>query len=348
LNVSAYGASLVHLDKTGKILTPLYNYLKPYPEKLKEQFYQTYGGEEAVSLQTASPVLGSLNSGLQLYRMRKEREKLFTQVHYSLHLPQFITWVITKQAWSDITSIGCHTQLWDFTKKRYHDWVISEGVAPKLPGLFSSDGAASVRFDNRELLVGVGLHDSSAALIPYLAQFKEPFLLLSTGTWCISLNPFSKSPLTADELNNDCLCYLDYNGNPVKASRLFGGNEHQQQARRLADHYHVEPDYYKEVEYDPEIIKNLTANLEHHAPEKERSSAGGTGVYHGLFGLRDLAPYKTYEAAYHQLMLDIMADQVVSTRRVMDKDDLTQRIFVDGGFSSNTVFMHLLGASFAN
>src|SRR5882762_6854369 len=133
LNVSAYGASLVHIDKKGEILTPLYNYLKPYPEELRKQFYQTYGGEEALSLQTASPVLGSLNSGLQLYRLRKERPKLFTQVNKSLHLPQFITWVVTRQAWSDITSIGCHTTLWDFSKKKYHRWVAAEGVAGKLP-----------------------------------------------------------------------------------------------------------------------------------------------------------------------------------------------------------------------
>ena len=39
------------------------------------------------------------------------------------------------------------------------------------------------------IAVGAGLHDSSAALIPYLSAFREPFILLSPGTWCISLNP---------------------------------------------------------------------------------------------------------------------------------------------------------------
>jgi len=32
LNFSTYGASLVHLDHSGKPLTPLYNYTKPMPE----------------------------------------------------------------------------------------------------------------------------------------------------------------------------------------------------------------------------------------------------------------------------------------------------------------------------
>src|SRR3954467_7029538 len=45
VNFSAYGASFVHLNDLYKPLTSLYNYLKPYPEKLKKQFYDTYGGE---------------------------------------------------------------------------------------------------------------------------------------------------------------------------------------------------------------------------------------------------------------------------------------------------------------
>src|SRR5690606_7351256 len=76
INFSTYGASFVYLDEGGKPLTPLYNYLKPYPEELKQKFYSKYGGEEHFSSQTASPVLGSLNSGMQLYRIKEERPEL--------------------------------------------------------------------------------------------------------------------------------------------------------------------------------------------------------------------------------------------------------------------------------
>ena len=40
---------------------------------IKKQFYDTYGGEEEFSFRTASPVLGSLNSGMQLYRIKYEK-----------------------------------------------------------------------------------------------------------------------------------------------------------------------------------------------------------------------------------------------------------------------------------
>lgn len=32
INVSAYGASFVNIGKNSELITPLYNYLRPYPE----------------------------------------------------------------------------------------------------------------------------------------------------------------------------------------------------------------------------------------------------------------------------------------------------------------------------
>jgi len=46
LNFSGHGASFVHLDAKGFPATPLYDYLKPYPEDLLDQFYQQYGGKK--------------------------------------------------------------------------------------------------------------------------------------------------------------------------------------------------------------------------------------------------------------------------------------------------------------
>ncbi|HXB28584.1 MAG TPA: hypothetical protein VNW49_02140, partial [Puia sp.] len=41
VNFSTYGASFVYVDKDGKPLTHLYNYLKPFPNELSERFYAT-------------------------------------------------------------------------------------------------------------------------------------------------------------------------------------------------------------------------------------------------------------------------------------------------------------------
>ena len=44
INFTAYGASFVYIDGDGKTLTPLYNYLKPYPEDLQHQERPHPGG----------------------------------------------------------------------------------------------------------------------------------------------------------------------------------------------------------------------------------------------------------------------------------------------------------------
>ena len=262
-NVSAYGASFVHLDKNFNIVAPLYNYLNPYPAALLKKFYATYGDEVRLSTETASPPLGNLNSGLQLFRIKHERPTLYNTITYSLHLPQYVSCLISSRACSDITSIGCHTYLWDFQKKQYHHWVIQEGINKKFPPIVKGDSVVPMRSVNEkhDIVVGAGLHDSSAALIPYLMTFSEPFILLSTGTWCISLNPFNDSPLTAEELEKDCLCYLSFTGDPVKASRLFTGQEHEVQTKKLAEHFKKSKDYYQSIRFDHTIYNRLKNRL---------------------------------------------------------------------------------------
>ncbi len=344
-NVSAYGASFVHLDADFKLLTPLYNYLNPYPELLQKHFYETYGGEVSLSMQTASPVLGNLNSGLQLYRLKHERPQLFKTIHYSLHLPQYISHVITSMACTDITSIGCHTHLWDFKKNSYHDWVIQEGLDLKFPPLLKSDNIVLIPFakNGEPVPAGGGLHDSSAALIPYFTTFKEPFILISTGTWCISLNPFNASPLTEEELKKDCLCYLSYLGTPVKASRLFAGNDHEQQTKRITTHFKTRRDYYKSIVYSHSIVTALFKSDE--SSKNQMKKGFGRGAENSVFESRDLARYDSFEEAYHQLMIDIITMQSASTELVL-KNTSVKRIFVDGGFSKNSVYMNLLADSF--
>ncbi|AXE18919.1 carbohydrate kinase [Runella rosea] len=343
INFSTYGASLVHVDEKGAPVAPLYNYLKPYPETLQKQFYSAYGGEQEFTRKTASPVLGSLNSAMIIYRLKYEKPELFAKIKYSLHLPQYVSSLVTNLFVSDITSIGCHTNLWDFDQNTYHAWVAQEGILEKLAPIEPGDKVVTKSINGQARLVGIGLHDSSSALIPYLVSFHEPFVLISTGTWCISLNPFNHTPLTDEELQYDCLCYMQYNGKPVKASRLFAGYEHEQQTKRLAEHFQKEANYYKTVAFDARIINELKAEKKTDGIDFERLSK--PPMTEGLFGQRDLAGYDSYEKAYHQLILDIVNQQIISTGLVLTGSSV-KRIFVDGGFGKNPIYMNLLAAAF--
>ena len=367
VNFSAYGASLVHLGVDGQPVAPLYNYLKAYPETLRKKFYKSYGGEVTFSMLTASPVLGSLNSGMQLYRIKHQLPELYASIHCSLHLPQYLSYLLTGKAFSEVTSIGCHTNLWNFAQQHYHEWVYREGIIDKLAPIVPSTsvqplgvgrataitggGARSIASGRAaEIVAGVGLHDSSASIIPYLESFREPFVLISTGTWCITMNPFNDEPLTVAELQQDCLCYMSYLGRPVKAARLFAGHDHEQQVKRLADYFHVSPAIAATVAFDPACVDILRAGEGQAVASGKARPASRTGkVAHALkasvFGKRELAAFDNFGQAYHRLMMDIMEQQVASTRLVLHDTDV-RRIFVDGGFGRNQVYMHLLAAAF--
>jgi len=338
VNFSTYGASLVYVDASGNPLTPLYNYLKPYPPELNQDIYESFGGSDEFSAVTASPILGSLNSGMQLLRLKREKPEIFKAVKYALHLPQYLSFLLSGQFYADITSIGCHTALWDFKHHRYHQWVEQEGLLSKLAPLKKCDEVLKAVAPGDDYYVGIGMHDSSAALIPYLVGFNEPFILISTGTWCISMNPFDHSPLTAAELQNDCLCYLGYTGLPVKASRLFSGHEHERQIKRIAEHFGVDPIKFRAITFDPELVSTLQHAMIQSKPSDPFQKES-------VFKDRALGLFNNESEAYHQLMMDLMHQQVYSVTMVL-KGTGVKRIFVDGGFSKNAVYMNLLSVAF--
>lgn len=326
LNFSAYGASFVHLNRNGGVVTPLYNYLKPFSKKTEEDFYRDYGTKEEISLNTASPALGNLNSGLQLYALKHDRQKVYDLINVSLHLPQYLSYLITQKKYSDITSIGCHTALWDFEKNNYHHWVIAEDIDKKLAPLLSSQKVVDIFYEGKCLKCGIGLHDSSAAFIPYIQNINEPFLLISTGTWCISMNAFNKAPLTLSELEQDCLCYMTYEGESVKAARLFAGYEHEIVTKKMAQLFRSTPDYFDKIAYDEDI-------------PIEKFELEALGEF-------DPSRYETYEIAYINFMAQLVKAQKKSTDLIMTSD--IRKIFVDGGFAKNEIFMQLLANAFPN
>jgi hypothetical protein len=135
---------------------------------------------------------------------------------------------------------------------------------------------------------------------------------------------------------------LQYKEKPVKAARLFAGNEHEVQTKKLASHFGIPLDTYKEVVYDKNIISKLRENN-----LKRYSSKGDKYIIlrESPFEKRNLSDFKNYEIAYHQLMLDIIAQQILSTQLVIHNSPV-KKVFVDGGFSKNAIFMNLLAEAF--
>ncbi len=335
VNFTTYGATIVYLDENGKRLTPVYNYLKPIAEIIPESLYKRHGGRDEFCRRTASPALGMLNSGIQPLWLKFAKPEVFAKVRHILHFPQYLSYVLTGKIYSEHTSIGCHTALWDFDNMKYHYWVETLGL--NLPQPVPVATLNEMIIDGKKILVGIGIHDSSSSLAPYFSSSKGKFLLLSTGTWCINMNPYNTEKLTSEQLDRDCLCYMSIEGQPVKSSRLFLGHLHESALLILAEHFRKSEDYYKKVKAD----KKLSAFLKSKFNEKKVFFR--TGAYSPeIKKYVDMYEFSTFEEAYHQLMNELCDLTVESINMVLPSEDDTENLYITGGFSKNELFLNLI------
>jgi sugar (pentulose or hexulose) kinase len=340
LNFSTYGATVVHLDEKGEPVTSLYNYLKPFPDDLARDFAKKYGREKN-DRETASPFLGMLNSGLQLYWLKYNKPNLFAKVRSTLHFPQYLSYVFTRKQVSEPTSIGCHTKLWDFEKKNYHSWVMDENMLGLFPQIVPTTHAYEVILNNRKIKVGVGIHDSSSALTSYFNRTDKPFILVSTGTWSVTLNALTTDHLTDDDLSKDCLNFLSITGKPVRASRLFLGNELDHQLAIMNRIFSMDPFYYKQVKLNPVFLQEIESQSIdcQFYPETIQNPR----LVDQVLTPRRWEPslFSTFDEAYHHLIWGLVQLQVESIRLAVGTSGI-RNIFVDGGFIDNDLYIQLL------
>ena len=332
LNFSTYGASLVHLDLKGEPVTPLYNYTKPYPSELEAQFYRKYGPEDNFGLSTGTSRSGMLNSGLQLYWLKHYKPEVFKTVHLSLHLPQYLSYLFTGKMVSEYTSIGCHTGLWDYRQKKYHTWLASEQLSHLLPNPMDTHSTYTISYKGKHLEVGIGIHDSSAALIPYLQGISEPFALLSTGTWSVAMNPFTDGILTDEDQKFDCINYMQPNGRPIKAGRLFLGNEFNIQLRHIANYFNASEDGLLGSPFDAALFNSF---------QKDKSLFYHWESLNAPCPEQTVWDFKSAKMAYHQMIYELCRLQSQNLNHVIGNTPI-RNVYLDGGFTANSVFVEIL------
>jgi sugar (pentulose or hexulose) kinase len=341
VNFATYGATLAYLDNEGNRVTPIYNYLKPVNERIPEKIYRRFGGQDEFCRRTASPALGMLNSGMQTLWLKNEKPELFAKVRHILHFPQYLSYQLTGKIYSEHTSIGCHTALWDFDNMKYHDWVKEEGLS--LPDPADVSTMNEVDINGKKIKVGIGIHDSSASLAPYFSGSTGSFLLVSTGTWCINMNPFNADKLTVEQLDRDCLCYMSITKQPVKSSRLFLGHLHEVACKNLTDHFKVNSDYYKSIKPDNKIIESCRSKF-----VDKRFFFESVPYSRDLKKSYDYYVFKTFSEAYHQLMIELSELTREAIDLVLPEDNGIENIFITGGFSKNPIFLKLISGAYSS
>ncbi|WP_179352707.1 FGGY family carbohydrate kinase [Winogradskyella vidalii] len=332
INFSTHGASLIYLDKEGKRMAPLYNYLKPLDVNDFSAFYNAHGGVEEFSRKTASPSYGMLNAGLQMLWFKNTKPELWKEVDAILHYPQYLSYLFTKKITADYTSVGAHTATWDFDNMQYHSWLKEENI--QLPEPCKGNKAVITEINGEKIAVGSGLHDSSSSIIPILEN-ENDFVLLSTGTWIIAMNPFSKETLTQHQLQNNCLCFMTPEKQQVKSSMQFLGRIHEVYIKALSEYFKVDINTHMDLVLNTTLCNELI--------DQDARVFLAEGIDTDFEAHPELLQkFLSYETAYYQLIYEISKKVISAIDLISDENSNITDVYISGGFNKNEVFIQFL------
>jgi sugar (pentulose or hexulose) kinase len=228
ISVTTHGATAVLIDAKGELALPVLDYEDDGPDGLRQRYDAVRPGFE----ETGSPCLPlGLNLGAQLFWQSQAYPEAFAQVSHVLTYPQYWSWRLTGIAASEVTSLGCHTDLWNPVTKDFSTLVDRMGWRSLFPpirtarerlGFVRPAIAERIGIDS-SIPVFCGIHDSNASLLPHLLQRKGPFSVVSTGTWVISM-AIGGREIDLDPAR-DTLVNVNALGDPVRSARFMGGRE---------------------------------------------------------------------------------------------------------------------------
>lgn len=226
-----HGATCVFLDDNLSLIQPVQDYESAIPAAYARDYERLRPGFE----ETLSPALpGGLNLGRQMFWHARRDPSMFARVRWVLTYPQYWAWRLSGVLSTEVTSLGCHTDLWAPSQKTFSSLACAEGwdrLFPEVRPAWERIGTlrteiASATGLKAGVKVCAGLHDSNAALASTLITRHEtlsgpPPSVLSTGTWYIAMAP--GTCLTQLDAERDCLVNTDIFGNAVPCARFMGG-----------------------------------------------------------------------------------------------------------------------------
>lgn len=228
ISVTTHGAAVTLIGHDGAAL-PMLDYEHSAPDTDKS--YDALRPDFEI---TGSPRLPmGLNLGAQLHWQFTADPTLKGRTKAIVTYPQYWGYHLTGELATDVTSLGCHTDLWDAYGGTFSPLVDSLGIRDLMaPAKTCSevlgtitDAVAAQTGIARGTKVRVGIHDSNASLYPHLLGRKGAFSVVSTGTWVICM-AMGGDQVTLDPAR-DTLLNVNALGNPVPTARFMGGREYE-------------------------------------------------------------------------------------------------------------------------
>lgn len=229
ISVTTHGACFALLDEGGELAMPILDYEASEPEETAK----AYDAVRPPFRETSSPRLpNGLNAGAQLFWLQHRFPEAFARARHILPYPQYWVHRLTGVAASEVTSLGCHSDLWAPAEATFSTLARSRGWADRMAPVRSAfDVAGPLRptlagrtgLARRRVPVHVGLHDSNASLLPHLLGGEAQISVVSTGTWIVAFA--CGGDLARLDRTRDMLANVDPFGRPVPSARFMGGRE---------------------------------------------------------------------------------------------------------------------------
>ncbi|MBK7162937.1 MAG: carbohydrate kinase [Sphingomonadales bacterium] len=223
-----HGAGVAAIRNSELAFAPL-DYEQPIPEAVMTDYRlkrDTFGD-------TGSPALPlGLNIGSQLHWIETVTPGALDGVAL-VPWAQYWSWFLSGVATSEVTSLGCHSDLWNPAAGDFSDLARSRGWANRFAPMAKAGdvvGKLKPEFGFGDTVdVHCGIHDSNAALLAargFVEIEQEEVTVFSTGTWFIGM----RCPKVPFDLRNlaearDCLVNVDAHGAAVPSARFMGGRE---------------------------------------------------------------------------------------------------------------------------
>jgi sugar (pentulose or hexulose) kinase len=230
ISVTTHGATAALVKASGALALPVLDYEYTGPDDLRAE----YDRVRPPFAETGSPALPiGLNLGAQLFWQSRTFPDAFAGAASILMYPQYWAFRLTGVTANEVTSLGCHTDLWNPGAGEYSALVDEMGwrelFAPLRPararlGTILPDIAERTGLDPATP-VFCGIHDSNASLLPHLLTRQAPFAVVSTGTWVICMAVGGRK-VDLDPAR-DTVINVNSFGDPVPSARFMGGREYE-------------------------------------------------------------------------------------------------------------------------
>lgn len=232
---TTHGATFVLLRDDGKLALPVISYTAAQGAEVQDEFYEVFGEKAALNQETGTADIGFCNMAKVLHYVRTRLSTHWFACAHGLFYGPYFGYLLTGQRGLEPTFPGNHTYFWDYAA---NGW---SSVARKLEAdrLFGTDlrksweslGTVKPEIAAQcglpaDCQVALGIHDSNANYLPYLAKGYEDFLLNSTGTWAVMMRPSASPSLSEEDVENKIFFNQDALGRPVRTALMTVGMDY--------------------------------------------------------------------------------------------------------------------------